>query len=72
MYIVIEAQTNGEQTAVLTNTYADLKVAYQKYYTILAAASVSNVEIHSAMIISPKADLIVTQHFDHREAAIEA
>ena len=66
MYIVIEMQTNNGQAATITTAYADLNVAYQKYYTILAAAAVSNVEIHSAMIITPTADLIVTQHFDHR------
>lgn len=66
MYIVIEIQTTNGTASTITTAYADLNTAYNKFYTILAAAAVSSVEIHSAMIITPTADLIVTQHFDHR------
>lgn len=71
MYIVIEMQATNGTTSTITTTYADLNTAYNKFYTILAAAAVSQVDIHSAMIITPQADLVVTKFFDHRQAQTE-
>ena len=71
MYIVIELQTNGTQIGTLINKYSDIAQAYQQYYTILAAAAVSNVGIHTAMIITPTGDVIASQHFSHIITPIE-
>lgn len=52
MYIVIETQTNGEQTGVLTFPYSSKNEAESKYHSVLAAAAVSNVGIHAAVLIT--------------------
>lgn len=66
MYIVTELQTNGETTAVLNYTYTDKNVALQKYHTILAAAAVSQVEVHTAMIINEIGFVEYRESFNHR------
>lgn len=74
MYIVIELQTTNGVTAVVPPTaYADLSTAYQKYYTILAAAAVSSVSVHSAVILNERGELVRTESFEHavEEPAVE-
>lgn len=68
MYIVTELQTNGETTAVLNYTYTDKNVAYQKYHTILAAAAVSSVKIHTALIMNEFGLVEARETFEHNEA----
>lgn len=53
MYFVLEIQKTNDTTAphILT-AHSDLFEAEQKYHTVLAAAAVSNVPVHSAVIIS--------------------
>lgn len=65
MYIVTELQTNGETTAVLNYTYTDKNVAYQKYHTILAAAAVSSIEIHTALIMNEYGLVEARETFEH-------
>lgn len=67
MYIVIELQTSGTTTASLTNAYTDKNVAYQKYHTILASASVSPVEIHTALIMNEYGVVEARETFTHGE-----
>lgn len=52
MLTVIELQTNDGTTTVLTNSYADESLAYQKYYQVLSFAAVSDIDIHSAAVIN--------------------
>lgn len=68
MYIVTELQTNEETTAVLNYSYTDKNVAYQKYHTILAAAAVSSVEIHTALIMNEFGLVEARETFEHNEA----
>lgn len=66
MYIVTELQTNGETTAVLNYTYTDKNVALQKYHTILAAAAVSEVEVHTAFVVNEIGVIEYRESFDRR------
>jgi len=66
MYIVIELQTNGGVTANIVTAYADFSVALQAYYTILAAAAVSSVEIHAAVMVNSKGELLRHESFTHK------
>lgn len=68
MYIVFELQTNGENTAVLTTSYKDRNTAFQKYHTILAAAAVSSVEVHTALIMNEYGIVEARETFEHNEA----
>lgn len=65
MYIVTELQTNGETTAVLNYSYTDKNIALQKYYTILAAAAVSTVEVHTALIMNKYGLVEACESFEH-------
>lgn len=66
MYIVTELQTNGEVTSVLNNTYTDRGLALQKYYTILASAAVSDVEVHTAFVANEIGVVEYRESFDRR------
>lgn len=66
MYIVIEMQTNGATTAVLNNAFTDRNLALQKYYTVLAAAAVSQVEVHTAIIVDELGNINYAESFDRR------
>ena len=53
MYIVIELQKNAEgQVANLVTAHNSLAEAESKFYSILAAAAVNDVPVHSAIIVS--------------------
>lgn len=66
MYIVTELQTNGETTAILNYTYTDKNIALQQYHTILAAAAVSQVEVHTAYIVNELGLVEYRESFDRR------
>ena len=52
MFIVIEIQKNSSgQIATLVNSYSDHNTAEQKYHTILAAAAVSGLPSHAAVML---------------------
>ena len=68
MYIVIELQTTNGNTANITTQYADRNTAEQAYHTILAAASVSPVDIHTALIVDERGTVIKREFYDHTEA----
>ena len=66
MYAVIELQKSSDtQLATLVTTHATLNEAYSKYHSILAAAAISSVPVHGAVILSDMGDLLATQHFEH-------
>lgn len=68
MYIVLEFQTNGESTAVVTpKTQATLEKAQQAYYTACAAAAVSSVEQHTVMLVYCNGNVIESKEFRHGE-----
>lgn len=51
MYLVIELQKQGESLANICTAFSDQGQAEQKYHTILASASVSTVDVHSAVLM---------------------
>ena len=64
-YIVLEAQTNGTSTATLVNSYADRNQAESKYHTVLAAAAISELERHSAVLMDETGLCIRSQCYEH-------
>ena len=52
MFIVIELQTNGGTTSNLVTAYNTRAEAESHYHTVLAAAAVSSVEVHAAILVS--------------------
>ena len=70
MYIVIELQANAEgQVANIPTVYQTLAEAWNKFYTILAAAAISEVPIHSAVILDATGMSIANRSFTHSVAA---
>ena len=66
-YIVIEQQTTNGTTAVLTTVKSNINEAEQQYHTVLAAAAVSQVPLHSASMLNERGQLIKYELFDHTE-----
>lgn len=69
MFIVIELQTiNAETVANIVNVYTEQKVAEQKYHTILAAAAVSALPCHAAVMLDEKGRMIKSEFYTHEVA----
>lgn len=67
MFIVLEMQKTGDQVATLVNSYAELNKAKQKYHQVLAAAAVSAVPVHTAVILEEFGNVLEYEHFEHEE-----
>lgn len=65
MYFVIELQTNNGQTANIVTSHATREAAESKYHTVLAAAAVSAVEKHAAVMVSEEGFPIMHQCYIH-------
>lgn len=59
MYIVIEIQSNSDGTVgTLVNSYEQRSTAEQKYHQVLAAAAVSNLPKHGALMMTDAVNVI--------------
>lgn len=68
MYIVIELQKTGETLSNLSYAYDQRDAAEQKYHQILSAAAVSEVDIHSAVLMLYDGTVIKRETYDHTDA----
>lgn len=66
MYIVVEIQTTNT-VATLVNSYSDRNEAESRYHQILAAAAISNVPKHSAVLMSDIGETIKMDSYTHEE-----
>ena len=65
-YIVMELQKNAEGTvANIVTEHEDLQHAESKYHAILAAAAVSTIPVHSAIIVSEEGFPVKYQCYKH-------
>ena len=68
MYIVIEIQTNTDGTVgTIVNQYSNLNDAESKFHQILASASISEVPVHSAVIITNEGVTVRAECYNHGE-----
>ena len=66
MFIVIELQVNAEgQVVSIVTSHNTLPEAQKKYYTVLAYAAISDVPMHSAVILDQMGGLVDRQGFEH-------
>lgn len=65
MFLVIEIQKTGNTIANIANAYETMAEADNKYYTILAAAAVSNVPKHGAVLLDENCYCIRNDHYEH-------
>ena len=66
-YTIIEQQTTGGSTAVLTQTKDNYNEAEQAYHLTLAAAAVSSVPTHSAAMLNERGQLIKYECYVHEQ-----
>ena len=64
MYLVIELQTSNGQISTLNYQFDDIRLAEQKYYSILSAAAVSTIDVHAAMIIDAKGTVLKNDYYE--------
>ena len=66
MYYVIEMQTNGTQAANLVYTYENRNEAMSKYHSVLSAAAVSPVEVHTCVVMDEEGRYEARDCYIHR------
>lgn len=65
MYILIEMQTN-ETTALLpARTFSDRNEAESAYYSTLAAAAISSVKVHTAILFDDHGNVLKRDFYEH-------
>lgn len=65
MFIIIELQTNNGQTANIVQTRESKEEAMSVYHSILAAAAVSNVEFHTALVMDERGQYLARECYMH-------
>ena len=66
MFVVIELQQT-DTVATLVNSYADRNEADAKYHSILSAAAISQVPVHSAVMFTAEGNFIKSESYSHGE-----
>ena len=65
-YIVVELQTApDESVANLVTSHDDRNAAESKYHQVLAAAAVSQLPVHAAVLMSSDGGFIAAQSYEH-------
>ena len=64
-YLVIELQGTGESVANIVSTYNTINEAESKYHQILSAAAISNVPVHSAVILTDEGHSMKHECYKH-------
>ena len=53
-YVVVELQKTGDQVGSIITAHDTLKDAHFKFYSVAAAASISEVDMHTAVLMSER------------------
>lgn len=66
MWLVIEIQTSSDGTvATITTQHATRNEAESKYHTVLAAAAISEIPAHAAVLMYHLGNVLAAQHYTH-------
>lgn len=66
MYIIQEIQTNGNNTALLPAiTKTDKNEMESTFHSILAAAAISSVEVHTVIVYDEHGNTIKRDYYEH-------
>lgn len=67
MYIVIELQTNtAGEIGNLVTAYEDRNQAESKFHQIMAAAAISDIPVHSAIMVDELGMICKQDYYDRR------
>ena len=64
-YIVIELQSTGSSVSNIVSKYSTLNEAESKFHQILGAAAISNVPVHSAVILTDEGYSLKHECYKH-------
>lgn len=67
MFVVIELQQYNDTLQHIVTTHAALAEAESKFHTVLSAAAVSAVPVHSAVLLSGSGNVIKSESYRHGE-----
>lgn len=70
-YIVMEIQDNNGTVANLVTAYDEQRAAESAYHTILASAAVSNLTVHTAVLLDETGFVYETRSYKGTEPAPE-
>lgn len=62
-FLVLEIQVNGGIVSNLIYDFDDQRQAESKYHTVLAAAAISNLDVHTAMLINEEGFLYESKSY---------
>ena len=65
MFIVIELQTTNGQTGNIVQTKETKNEAMSAFHSILASASISEVEYQTALVVDPKGQYLARECYYH-------
>lgn len=71
-YVVIELQSNNGSLANIVTDFDDRLQAESKYHTILAAAAVSPVPVHSAVLMTDEGFILMADCYKDKPAQVQA
>ena len=64
MYIVLEIQTSGT-VGTLVSSYENREQAESAYHTILAAAALSSLPCHAAVLLTEQGGILASAYYEH-------
>lgn len=67
MYVVIEIQKKDGKISTHTDAYDVKNQAENKFYSILAQAAMSNLDVHSAVILTEEGYIDKCQSYNHQK-----
>lgn len=72
MYILYEMQTTANGTALVpTQTFTDRNQAESAWHAVMAAAAISNVTVHTALLVDEHGNTIKRGFYEHGAEAEE-
>ena len=66
-YILLEIQASNDAASTIATAFDTLNEANSRYHTILAAAAVSSVPTHTAVLLSEDGKLLKSECYRHAE-----
>lgn len=65
-YTTIENQGRNDGYGLLYDHFTDINQAYNKFYTVLAAAAISDIPYHAGMLVRSDGVVLESKVFDRR------
>ena len=67
MYVVIELQKNGDQLASIVTKHDTVNEADSKFYSVMAAAAISQVEKHACTLLTEDGLSLRNAYYEHKQ-----